>query len=155
MSDRTKLILAVTLGSVGLALGILGTIVAFNAKNEATSNQELTAVVDQRFADAQKRQDELEASQVSEAERLVNSLSTSESGLIKKINTNASGVSRLTRKFRNIRRQIRGLEAVDNRLSQDLADVQRQVERNLNETEDQINRLNQRVNRLQAGGFTP
>jgi chromosome segregation ATPase len=155
MTDRTKLILAITLGSVGLALGILGTIVAFNTKNEVRSDREVSAVVNENFAEAQKRQDELEARQASEAEKLVNSLSASERGLIRRINGNIRAVGAIRKRLNRQERQIKGLESLDQQLSGEIASLQRQVTRNQNEVNDRVDRLNQRVTRLQVGGVGP
>lgn len=155
MSDRTKLILAITLGSVGLALGTLGTIVAFNAKNEVKSNQEITSVVEAKFAEAQKRQDALEASQVSGAEKLVNSLSSAEKNLIRKINTNASSIDSNRKRLNSQDRQIKALQATDQQLSSQITDLQKQAQRNFNELSDRINKLTKRIDRVQFGAATP
>lgn len=155
MSDRTKLILAITLGSVGLALGTLGTIVAFNAKNEVKSNQEITSVVEAKFAEAQKRQDALEASQVSGAEKLVNSLSSKEKNLIRKTNTNASSIDSNRKRLNSQDRQIKALQATDQQLSSQITDLQKQAQRNFNELSDRIDKLTKRINRVQFGAATP
>ncbi|MEX0620630.1 MAG: hypothetical protein WD181_03530 [Solirubrobacterales bacterium] len=155
MSDRTKLILAVTLGSVGLALGTLGTLVAFNTKNEVKSNQEVTSVVQSEFAKSQKRQDEREASQASEAEKLVASLSRAEKSLLVRINGNVRSVVALRRKLRRQESQFRRLNSADQQLASEVDDLQTQIERNYSVLNDRINELNQRVNRLQAGGVNP
>jgi len=155
MSDRTKLILAITLGSVGLALGILGTIVAFNAKNEVKSNQEITSVVEAKFAEAQKRQDALEASQVSGAQKLVNSLSLAEKNLIRKINTNAGAIDSNRKRLNSQDRQIKALQATDQQLSSQITNLQKQAQKNFNELSDRIDQLVQRINRLQFGAATP
>jgi Mg2+ and Co2+ transporter CorA len=148
MSDRTKLILAVTLGAMGLALGTLGTIVAFNTKDDVQSNQEITTVVEEKFAEAQKRQDALEAKQVSGAERLVKSLSTSEQNLIRKINGTNRSIVNLRRRLNSQRQEIASLKTTDQRLSGEITDLQRQVQRNFNQLSDRIDRLSQRVDRL-------
>jgi len=155
MSDRTKLILAITLGSVGLALGTLGTIVAFNAKNEVKSNQEITSVVEAKFAEAQKRQDALEASQVSGAQKLVNSLSLAEKNLIRKINTNAGAIDSNRKRLNSQDRQIKALQATDQQLSSQITNLQKQAQKNFNELSDRIDQLVQRINRLQFGAATP
>lgn len=45
MSSNTKQVLAITLGALGLALGILGTVVAYNAKKAADDNVSVTSQV--------------------------------------------------------------------------------------------------------------
>ena len=155
MSDRTKLILAVTLGCVGVALGALGTIVAFNARSEVKSNEAITAVVEQKFAEAQKRQDGLEASQASEAEKLVASLSNAEKNLLRKINSNSRSARALRKRLNNQEQQIQALQLTDQQLSGQLSDVQRQVRQDFREVNQRIDRLSQRVNRVQTGGVVP
>lgn len=160
MSDRTKLILAITLGSVGLALGVLATMVAFNARNEVQANQEVTTVVEEKFAEAQKRQDELEASQVSDAEKLVGSLSRSQRIQLREVNRNASGISTnaaaissLQKRQNKQAQEISSLESGDQQLSSQLADLQKQVQRNFNQLSDRIDGLMRQVNRLQVEVF--
>jgi chromosome segregation ATPase len=155
VSDSTKLILALTLGSVGLALGVLGTVVAFNTRSEVKSNQEIASVVEERFAKAQKRQDELEARRVSEAEKLLANLSTAEKNLLRKANGNATAVGALRRRLNSQEQQIQALKSTDQQLSSTLSSLQRQVQRNFNELTDEIDRLTQRVNRLQTGAAAP
>ena len=145
MSDRTKLILAVTLGSVGLALGILGTVVAFNARNAVRSNQEIASLVRAEFAEAQKRQDQLEESQVSGAEKLVDSLSRSEKNQLGKINSNAKATGRLRRRVNNQQRQIDALKSTTRQLSGQVSNLQSQTQKNFNTLNDRIDRTNQRI----------
>lgn len=145
MSDRTKLILAVTLGSVGLALGILGTVVAFNARNAVRSNQEIASVVQAEFAEAQKRQDQLEESQVSGAEKLVDSLSRSEKNQLGKINSNAKATGRLRRRVNNQQSQIDALKSTTRQLSGQVSNLQSQTQKNFNTLNDRIDRTNQRI----------
>lgn len=145
MSDRTKLILAVTLGSVGLALGILGTVVAFNARNAVRSNQEIASLVQAEFAEAQKRQDQLEESQVSGAEKLVDSLSRSEKNQLGKIYSNAKATGRLRRRVNNQQGQIDALKSTTRQLSGQVSNLQSQTQKNFNTLNDRIDRTNQRI----------
>lgn len=145
MSDRTKLILAVTLGSVGLALGILGTVVAFNARNAVRSNQEIASLVRAEFAEAQKRQDQLEESQVSGAEKLVDSLSRSEKNQLGKIYSNAKVTGRLRRRVNNQQGQIDALKSTTRQLSGQVSNLQSQTQKNFNTLNDRIDRTNQRI----------
>jgi hypothetical protein len=145
MSDRTKLILAVTLGSVGLALGILGTVVAFNARNAVRSNQEIASLVQAEFAEAQKRQDQLEESQVSGAEKLVDSLSRSEKNQPGKIYSNAKATGRLRRRVNNQQGQIDALKSTTRQLSGQVSNLQSQTQKNFNTLNDRIDRTNQRI----------
>ncbi len=155
MSDRTKLILAVTLGSVGLALGILGTVVAFNARSEAKSNQEITAVVEEQFLDAQKRQDKLEAGRVSKAEKLVANLSADEKSLLRRLNGNVQAIRVMRKRLNSQKQQIQGLKFNDQQLSGQLTDTQGEIQRDFRQLDQRVDRLNQRINRLQTGSATP
>jgi chromosome segregation ATPase len=151
MSDRTKLILAITLGSVGLALGALGTIVAFNAKNDVKSNQEVTTVVEQRFAEAQKRQDKLEAKQISGAEKLVRNLSRAEKNQLGKINSNAQSISALRRRVNDQQQQIDSLRSSNRKQATQISNLQKQVQQNFNSLNDRIDRTNQRISNSGGG----
>ncbi|MBK8295519.1 MAG: hypothetical protein IPK93_12505 [Solirubrobacterales bacterium] len=71
MSSNTKQILAITLGSLGLVLGIFGTITAYNAKQATENDNSVTTEVQTQFAAAQASQDAKEATQVSRAEKLI------------------------------------------------------------------------------------
>ena len=155
MSDRTKLILAVTLGALGLALGTLGTIVAFNARDDVNSNQEVTAVVEQRFAEAQKRQDDLEADQVSEAERLVDSLSKTEQNQLGKIDSNSKAISSLRQKVNNQQSQIDALKSTNQQQANQISSLQNQVQQNFNSLNNRIDRTNQRIGNQPSGGSNP
>ena len=155
MSDRTKLILAITLGSVGLALGTLGTIVAFNAKNDVKSNKEVTAVVEQKFADAQKRQDDLENQQVSGAEKLVDSLSKKEKSQLGKINSNANSISSLRNRVNNQQKQIDSLKSTDQQQANQISNLQKQVQQNFNSLNNRIDKTNQRIGNQSSGGSNP
>ena len=101
MTDRTKLILAITLGSLGLVIGIVAAITAFNAKSEADSDQDVISTVDQRFAEAQAKQDKLEKKQASDAETLVNSLTGKERSLVRQLNKQSKQIKNLQQKTRN------------------------------------------------------
>jgi superoxide dismutase len=155
MSDRSKLILALTLASVGLALGILGTVVAFNAKNEVKSNEEVTAVVEQRFAEAQKRQDDLESKQVSGAEKLVDSLSQTEKKQLGKINSNASSIASLQKQLNNQQKQIDSLKSTNKTQSNQISNLQSQVQKNFNSLNNRIDKTNQRISNQSGGGSNP
>ncbi len=155
MSDRTKLILALTLGSVGLALGILGTVVAFNAKNEVRSSQDVAAVVEQRFAAAQKRQDALEAKQVSGAEKLVDSLSRNEKKQLGKINSNANSIASLQKQLNNQQKQIDSLKSTNKAQSNQISNLQSQAQKNFNSLNDRIDKTNQKIGNQSGGGANP
>ncbi len=145
MSDRTKLILAVTLGSVGVALGVLGTIVAFDAKNEADSNQEVAKLVDERFTKAQARQDRIEKKQASQTERLVASLSEEEKSLLRKIDSNTDSISTLQKRVNSQQEQINSLKSTNQKQATQISNLQKQVQQNFNSLSDRIDRTNQRI----------
>jgi chromosome segregation ATPase len=150
MTDRTKWILAITLGSVGLALGLLGTIVAFNARSDIKSNQEITAVVEAKFAEAQKRQDDLESRQVSEAEKLVNSLSASEKNQLGKIDNNVKSINGLRNRLNTQQQEIDSIKNTNQQQSKQISNLQTQVQNNFNSLNNRIDQLTQQVNRPQS-----
>ena len=145
MSDRTKLILAITLGSVGVALGILGTVVAFDAKNEADSNQEVVRLVDERFAEAQKKQDRRDRKQASQAEKLIAGLSEEEKSLLRKIDSNTDSISTLQKRVNSQQEQINSLKSTNQKQSTQISNLQKQVQQNFNSLNDRIDRTNQRI----------
>lgn len=145
MSDRTKLIVAITLGSLGVALGILGTVVAFDARNEADSNQEVASIVDQRFTEAQARQNRLEKKQASQAEKLVASLTEGEKNLVGKINSNADSISTLQKRVNRQQEQINSLKSTNASQSNQISNLQKQIQQNFNSLNDRIDRTNQRI----------
>lgn len=145
MSDRTKLILAVMFGSLGLALAIFATVVAVNARNTAQSDEKVIEQVRSEFTAAQAAQDAKEQASLSQAEKFVNSLSKQE--------------GRLARKLRRTDRQLRAVRSELTALEADQADEFDRVNRRVSQTNEkvanlqrQVTRLKQRVQILEAGG---
>lgn len=153
MSDATKQILAITLGALGLAIGIVATVVAYDAKNAANSNEEVTRLVDQRFAAAQARQSALEKKQASQAEKLVAGLTAGEKNLVRKINSNAASITALQQQNRKLASRINGLEGDYQSLSTEVSDLKSQVQKNFNTLNTRIDKVNQRIGG--SGGATP
>jgi chromosome segregation ATPase len=145
MSDRTKLIIAITLGSLGVALGALGTVVAFNAKSEADSSQQVAGLVDERFAEAQTRQDRLEEKQASQAEKLVANLTDGEKNLVGKIDSNGDSIATLRKRVNSQQEQINALKSTNRKQSNQISNLQKQVQQNFNSLSDRIDRTNQRI----------
>lgn len=161
MSDNTKQILAITLGTLGLVIGVVATIVAFNARDAANSNEEVTRLVDQRFSQAQARQDALEKKQASDAERLVANLDRGERNLIGKINSNSRSISRIRLKNNNLRSQIRSLSRSYGNLSTRVSSLSTRVTNLQDQAQGDFNTLNTRIDRTnrrfsnQGGGANP
>ena len=148
MTDRTKLILAITLGSLGLVIGIVAAITAFNAKSEADSDRDVISTVDQRFAEAQAKQDKLEKKQASDAETLVNSLTGKERSLVRQLNKQSKQIKNLQQKTRNNANSVDTLSSREREQSNEISNVENQQQSDVNSLNRKINNLTQRVNRL-------
>ena len=145
MSDRTKLVLAIAFGAVGLLLGIFATIVAVNARDAANSGEAVTEQVRTDFAASQAAQDAREQATVSKAEEFVNSLSSQDKGLI--------------RKLRKTDRRVNSLRAEVTAFGADQADEFDRVNRRVSQTDQKVSRLKrqianlrEQVQILEAGG---
>jgi polyhydroxyalkanoate synthesis regulator phasin len=145
MSDSTKQILAITLGSLGLVIGIVATVVAYNAKDAAHSNEQVTRLVDQRFTEAQTRQDELEKRQASDAEKLVASLDKGERNLIGRLRANRKALARLAGRVSNLQSQVNSLQNENRDIVNRVDNLQVQVRRNFNTLNTRIDKTNQRI----------
>jgi chromosome segregation ATPase len=153
MSPNTKQILAITLGSVGLVLGAAGMITAYNAKNAVNDQKNVTALVEQRFAEAQAKQDKSEKKQVSQAEKLINGLSSSEKNLVKKINNNSQAI-------KSLRNQVNSLSIREQELDNEVNKLSKQQVSDYNELNARIDSTNKQVKKLQNnvnsnGGASP
>ena len=153
MTGNTKVTLAIVFSVVGILLGVLGTITAYNAKDAVSSDTEQTAqvqaLVDQRFSEAQSRQDSIEASQKSEAEKFVAQLPKGEKNLLKKINGNHQSINRLKRQNRNLRQQVNTLKSRDTGLSNEITQVENDQASDFQQLNQRINKTNNQVQQLQ------
>ena len=146
MTDRTKLIIAVTAGLIGLALAIFATIVAVNAREKAESDASLQEQVSSQVDEALRQQARKERRQISKAERLVQSLSGSERKAVREI-------ARMRRSIQALKVEVAGIEA-------DQADEFSRVNGRVTSTNNQVAALSRRVSRLERelnldGGATP
>lgn len=148
MTDRTRLILAITLGSLGLVIGIVAAITAFNAKSEADSEKNVISTVDQRFAEAQAEQDKLEKKQASDAETLINSLTGKEQSLVKRLNNQTNQIKSLRQKVRNNANSVDTLSSREREQSNEISSLENQQKSDVDSLNKRINNLNQRVKRL-------
>ena len=148
MTDRTKLILAITLGSLGLVIGIVAAITAFNAKSEADSDRDVISTVDRRFAEAQAKQDKLEKKQASDAETLVDSLTGKEQSLVKRLNKQSKQINELQQTTRSNANSVDTLSSREREQSNEISRVENQQQSDVNSLNKKINDLTQRVNRL-------
>ena len=153
MSGNTKATLAIVFGVVGILLGILGTITAYNAKDAVDSDAQTTAqvqaLVEEKFKEAQTRQDSIEASQRSEAEKFVAQLTKGENNLLKKINGNHQSIKKLKRQVRNLNQQVKTLKNRDNELSSELTQVENEQASEFQQLNQRINKTNNQVQQLQ------
>ena len=146
MTDRTKLIIAVTAGLIGLAVAIFATIVAVNAREKADSDAAVQQQVSDQVNQSLREQARKEASRVSRAERFVQSLSQSERAAVREI-------SRLRRSVRSLKSEVAAIEA-------DQADEFSRVNGRIDSTNNRVSSLSRRVTRLENelnldGGASP
>lgn len=149
MTSNTKQVLAITLGSLGLIIGIFGTVVAYNAKQATEDDKSVTAEVQAQFAAAQTAQDAKEASQASKAEKLIAGLSKGEKSLVTKINSNTKATRRLKKQNKNQNSKINALKKKTNSLNSELAALENTYESGVNSLTKRINNLNQEIKDLQ------
>jgi chromosome segregation ATPase len=153
MSGNTKTTLAIVLAVVGLLLGALGAITAFNAKDavdsDANTNSEVRALVEDKFREAQDKQDQIEASQASEAEKLVAQLSQGKKNLLQKINGNTRRIAKIQRQNRKLRNQVNALKSRDNEFESELAQVENDQDSDFQQLNQRINRTNNQLQQIQ------
>lgn len=139
MTDRTKLIIAITAGLVGLVLAIFATIVAVNARNtaenDASVQAEVTSQVEARLDTALKEQAVKEQGQVSRAERFIRSLSKDERRALRLVAGQRASINALRRK----------VDAIET----DQADEFSRVNKRIDATNADLASLEQRVRRIQ------
>ena len=149
MSSNTKQVLAITLGSLGLIIGIFGTVVAYNAKQASDDDQNVTAEVQAQFAAAQSAQDTKEANQASKAEKLIAGLSNNEKSLARKINSNGRGLRQGRKRIRNLRQTTNTLSNRYAELDREITSVENSQQKDFNTLTRRINNLNQEIKDLQ------
>ena len=152
MSDRTKMVIAMVLGALGLAIGIFATLVAVNARDTANSGEAVTEQVRTEFAAAQAAQDAQEQADLSKAERFVRTLSREEKGLVRKLRRTDRRLNSLSTELAAVEAdQASEFDRTNRRISktnQSVEGLQGQVA-NLKR---QVSNLRQEVNLLEAGG---
>jgi len=146
VTDRTKLIIAVTAGLIGLVLAIFATIVAVNARDTAESDASVQQQVSQQVSEALREQARKEERQISKAEQFIQSLSGSEKKAVR-------AIARLRRSVRALKVEVAGIEA-------DQADEFSRVNGRVTKTNATVSSLSQRVRRLENelnldGGASP
>ena len=153
MTGKTKTTLAIIFGVVGILLGILGTITAFNAKNavddDKSQTSEVAALVEQKFNEAQAKQDQAEANQRSEAEKLVAQLTQGKMNLLQKINTNHRQLKKVRRQVKNLSGQVSSLQSRDRELQNEIDQIENDQQADYNQLNGRINNLNRNVQQLQ------
>lgn len=146
MSPRSLQILAIVFGVIGLLLGGLGAITAYNAKQSVRTDGELNADVRQAFEVEQARQDELEKRQASDAEKFVSELSAGKKSLVRRIQSNTASIRKLRRQTRNLGRQTRTLANRDRGLAGELAATESDLGSRIDRLNGRVNRVNRRMN---------
>ncbi len=142
MSSNTKQVLAITLGSLGLILGIFAMVTAYNAKNAADEDKAVTTQVQTEFAAAQASQDAKESGQASRAEKLINGLSRGEKAVARRLNSNTKGVKQNKKQIRKLKQTTSTLTSRDRELDNELTQFE-------NNTNNQIKNINQSIKQLQ------
>lgn len=145
MSAAVKLILAMTLGAVGLIVAIVATVVALNAKSAADSDQATSAEIRQEVSqelDTRARQQQRGLNRV---ERFVNQLSEQEKGSLGSLRTLKRRVNRLSRE----------VKAIESDQRAEYADLDRRIgatNRNVANLRQQVQRLRNRLEVVEATG---
>lgn len=155
MSANTKQILAITLGSLGLVLGIVGTITAYNAKKATQDDVQVTSLVQDEFAKAQAAQDVKDQQTRTQAQEFVDTLGGKEKKLLRSINANGASISKNQKTIKKLQKQVASLRkdqaATDSEISS-LSSQQRSDYRNLNnkisQTNASLNQLKKNVHQL-------
>lgn len=139
MSAGVKLILAMTLGAVGLILAILATVVALNAKNAADSDQATSAEIRQEVSEELDTRARQQKRGLNRVERFVNQLSKQEEGSLGSLKTVKRRVNRLSREVKAIESDQRAEYAeLDRRIgatNRNVANLRQQVQRLRNRLE--------------------
>lgn len=149
MSPRTLQILAIMFGVIGLLLGGLGAITAYNAKQSVRTDGELNADVRRAFQAEQTKQDELEKRQASDAEKFVAELSAGKKALVKRIQLNSASIRKLRRQSRNLAGQTRTLANRDRGLAGELASTESDLGSRIDNLNGRVNRMSRRLNNQQ------
>lgn len=149
MSPRNLQILAIVLGTIGVLLGGLGAITAYNAKQAVRSDSELAADIKSSFEAEQAKQDALEKRQASDAEKFVADLSAGKKGLAKRIHANSRAIKVQTRQVRRLRARTAGLASRDRGLSDELTTTEADLGNRIDKVNSRVNRINKRINNQQ------
>lgn len=143
MTDKTRQILAMTLGAVGLVLAIVATIVALNAKQVADSDQTTTAEVRQEVASALESRARQQQKQLGRVERFVNQLSSEEKGGLGSLRT-------LKRRVNRLSREVRAIESDQRAEANDTDQRFGATNRNVANLRQQVQRLETRLDLFQT-----
>lgn len=143
MTDKTRQILAMTLGAVGLVLAIVATIVALNAKQVADSDQTTTAEVRQEVASALESRARQQQKQLGRVERFVNQLSSEEKGGL-------GSLRALKRRVNRLSREVRAIESDQRAESNDTDQRFGATNRNVANLRQQVQRLETRLDLFQT-----
>jgi len=135
VTDRTKLIIAITAGLIGLALAIFATIVAVNARNTAESDAsvqaEVSREVEKRLGEELRKQSEKEQRQISSAERFIQTLSKDERKAFRQIANLNGSVGALRREVDQMEsNQANEYSSLDKRVTR-IENQIRQIQRKL------------------------
>jgi predicted RNase H-like nuclease (RuvC/YqgF family) len=134
VTDKTKQILAMTLGGVGLAVAVLATVIALNARDTANSDQASSAEIQQQVSDELERRAAAEKKELNRVERFVKQLSSEEKGAV-------SSLDKLNRRVNRIAREVKAVES-------DQKSEYSSLDRRIDETNQRVANLRQQVQSL-------
>lgn len=160
MTDRTKLIIAVTSGLIGLAIAVFATIVAINARDTAEGESEVQQLVTrevERRLDAEQRQRAREQDRrISAAEKFINSLDKGERRVLRNFVRQRRSIEKLNSEYARQRRSIGKLKSDLTTISSDQSDEFSLLSRRISNTQEDVSALENQVrrirNELDSGG---
>jgi predicted RNase H-like nuclease (RuvC/YqgF family) len=136
VSDKTKQILAMALGGVGLAVAILATVIALNARETANSDQASSAEIQQQVTEELQRRAAAEKKELNQVERFVKELSEEEKGAVKSLGS-------LKRRVNQLSGEVKAVES-------DQKSEYSSLDRRIDETNQRIATLRKKLDRLEA-----
>jgi len=136
VSDKTKQILAMALGGVGLAVAILATVIALNARETANSDQASSAEIQQQVTEELQRRAAAEKKELNQVERFVKQLSEEEKGAVKSLGS-------LKRRVNQLSGEVKAVES-------DQKSEYSSLDRRIDETNQRIATLRKKLDRLEA-----
>ncbi len=124
------------LGGVGLAVAILATVIALNARETANSDQASSAEIQQQVTEELQRRAAAEKKELNQVERFVKQLSEEEKGAVKSLGS-------LKRRVNQLSGEVKAVES-------DQKSEYSSLDRRIDETNQRIATLRKKLDRLEA-----